>query len=83
MNQLKILVVLEGTFCLLIEQMFQLKDMFACWPSNITMRHSIEATAANRFFLVGKILSTAIQGHFVFLRLWLIMLCMIKFAPLL
>ena len=50
-------------FRLLIERMFQLKDMFAGWPSNVTMRHSVEATAANRFFLVGKILSTVIiQG---------------------
>ena len=50
-------------FRLLIQQMFQLEEMFAGWPSNVTMRHNIEATAANRFFLAGKILSTVlIQG---------------------
>ena len=37
-------------FRLLIQQVFQLQDMFVGWPSNVTMKHNIEATAANRFF---------------------------------
>ena len=50
-------------FRLIIEEMFQLNDMFQGWPSNVTMRHNIEAAAANMFFLVGKILSVVmIQG---------------------
>ena len=50
-------------FRLLLEQMFQLPDMFKGWPKNVTIKHNVEATAANRFFLAGKILSTVIvQG---------------------
>ena len=50
-------------FRLLSEQMFQLQDMFMGWPNNVTMKHNIEATATNKFFLAGKILSTIIiQG---------------------
>lgn len=50
-------------FRLLVEQMFQMQDMFFGWPCNVTVRHNIEAMAANKFFLAGKILSMImIQG---------------------
>ena len=51
------------SFHLLSEQMFQLRDMFMGWASNVTMKHNIEATETNKFFLAGKILSAMIiQG---------------------
>ena len=37
-------------FRLLLEQMFQLPDMFKGWPNNVTIKHNVEATATNRFF---------------------------------
>ena len=50
-------------FRLLIEDLFKLQDMFVGWPSNVIMKHNIEATATNKFFVAGKILSTVIiQG---------------------
>lgn len=53
-------------FCLLIEQMFQLQDMFVGWPSNVVMKHNVEAVAANKYCVAGKILSTImVQGAHV------------------
>lgn len=50
-------------FCLLIEQMFSVHDMFNGWPTNVIMKHNIEAVALNKFYTAGKILSTVmIQG---------------------
>lgn len=50
-------------FSLLMKEAFCSSGLFSGWPSNVLPIHSIEAVAHNKFYLVGKMMSTSlIQG---------------------
>ncbi len=59
-----ILVDHEGSFFrLVLKESFHSSGLFVGWPSNVLPIHDIGAVAANKFYIIGKIMATClIQG---------------------
>ena len=50
-------------FQLLMKEAFTSSGLFAGWPQNVVPIHSVEAVAANSYYIVGKMIATClVQG---------------------
>lgn len=50
-------------FRLLMKEAFSASGLFVGWPSNVVPIHNIEAVACNKYFVIGKMISTClVQG---------------------
>lgn len=50
-------------FQLLLKEAFTSSGLFVGWPQNVIPIHSVEAVAANKYYIVGKMISTClVQG---------------------
>ena len=51
-------------FCIVMKVAFSDSGLFSGWPENIVPLHSIEAVADNRFYVIGKMISTKLNSVF-------------------
>lgn len=50
-------------FRLLMKEAFTSSGLFSGWPSNVVPIHNVEAVVANKYYLIGKMITTSlIQG---------------------
>ena len=50
-------------FALLIKEVLAKSCLFAGWPNNVVPLHNVEAVAANKFYIIGKMITTClVQG---------------------
>lgn len=47
-------------FCLLIREMFSKSGIFFGWPENVIPMHNVEAVAKNKFYVIGKMITTSL-----------------------
>ena len=47
-------------YLLLSKELFTQSGLFCGWPNNVVPIHDAEAVASNKFFMIGKMISTSL-----------------------